>query len=47
MYSIEIESKQFEGLTVLKQHKLVREVLKEDLLKWHGISLVTRTPGGK
>ncbi|KAH4117183.1 hypothetical protein HBI88_142880 [Parastagonospora nodorum] len=42
MYAIEIESPKFAGLTVIKQHKLVNEVLKEEIAKWHGVQLRTR-----
>ena len=31
MYAIEIESPKFKGLTVIKQHKLVNQVLKEEI----------------
>jgi stress-induced morphogen len=42
MYAIEIESPKFAGLTVIKQHKLVNQVLKEEIAKWHGVQLRTR-----
>lgn len=44
MYAIEIESPKFAGLTVIKQHKLVNQVLKEEIAKWHGVQLRTRAP---
>ncbi len=40
-YSISISSKRFNGLTQLKQHRLVNEVLKEELKQWHAIRLTT------
>ena len=42
MYAIEIESPKFNSLTVIKQHKLVNQVLKEEIAKWHGVQLRTK-----
>lgn len=42
MYAIEIESPKFKGLTVIKQHKMVNEVLKEEIKSWHGVQLRTK-----
>jgi stress-induced morphogen len=42
MYAIEVESPKFAGLTVIKQHKLVNQVLKEEIAKWHGVQLRTK-----
>ncbi|KAF2638602.1 bola-like protein, partial [Massarina eburnea CBS 473.64] len=42
MYALEIESAKFKGLTVIKQHKMVNEVLKEEIAGWHGVQLRTR-----
>jgi stress-induced morphogen len=42
MYAIEIESSRFAGLTVIKQHKLVNQVLKEEIAGWHGVQLRTK-----
>lgn len=42
MYAIEIESSKFHGLSVIKQHKLVNEVLKEEIASWHGVQLRTK-----
>jgi stress-induced morphogen len=42
MYALEIESPKFKGLTVIKQHKLVNAVLKEEIAKWHGVQLRTK-----
>lgn len=42
MYAIEIESTKFEGLTMIKQHKLVNQVLKEEIAQWHGVQLRTK-----
>ncbi|KAL1796611.1 hypothetical protein ACET3X_005151 [Alternaria dauci] len=42
MYAIQIESPKFKGLSVIKQHKLVNEVLKDEIKSWHGVQLRTK-----
>ncbi|KAG9189386.1 hypothetical protein G6011_06254 [Alternaria panax] len=42
MYAIQVESPKFKGLTVIKQHKLVNEVLKDEIKSWHGVQLRTK-----
>lgn len=42
MYAVEIASAKFNGLTVIKQHKMVNEVLKDEIAGWHGIQLKTK-----
>ncbi len=42
MYAIEIESSRFAGLSVVRQHRLVNEVLREEIAGWHGVQLKTR-----
>lgn len=42
MFAITVVSQQFEGLTTIKQHRLVNEILKDDIAKWHGIQLQTK-----
>lgn len=42
MYALDIESPKFKGLTVIKQHKLVNELLKEEIESWHGVQLRTK-----
>ncbi|EWC46993.1 hypothetical protein DRE_03755 [Drechslerella stenobrocha 248] len=45
MYAVEIESPKFRGLTTLKMHKQVQDVLVEEIKGWHGIQLkVKATP---
>ena len=43
MYSVEIQSDKFKGLGVLKQHRLVKDVLKDDIKDMHGIQIKTST----
>lgn len=42
MYAVEIASPKFNGLSVVKQHKMVNEVLKDEIAGWHGIQLKTK-----
>ena len=44
MYAIAITAKKFRGLPVIKQHRLVNEVLSEQIKSWHGIQLKTKVP---
>ncbi|KAI8984317.1 bola protein [Mycotypha africana] len=41
MYAIDIASKQFEGSTIIKQHRLVNDILKDEIKEMHGIQLRT------
>ncbi|KAI9207237.1 bola protein, partial [Polychytrium aggregatum] len=41
MYAVEVESSAFKGLTVVKQHRLVTEILKDDIKGMHGIRIKT------
>jgi BolA-like protein 3 len=40
MYAIEISSKAFKGLSVVKQHRLVNDLLQDDIKKMHGIRVI-------
>ena len=44
MYGIEIVSERFRGLNMLKQQRLVNQILGEEIKKWHGVQLKTRAP---
>lgn len=44
MYALDIVSEQFEGLPVIKQHRLVNKALEEEIKNWHGVQLKTRAP---
>ena len=44
MYGIDIVSEKFRGLGMLKQQRLVNEVLGEQIKGWHGVQLKTRAP---
>ncbi|PBP18858.1 BolA-like protein [Diplocarpon rosae] len=44
MYGIDVVSERFRGLGMLKQQRLVNEVLAEEIKGWHGVQLKTRAP---
>ncbi|KAF2717923.1 bola-like protein [Polychaeton citri CBS 116435] len=44
MYGIDVVSDKFKGLPVIKQHRLVNQVLGEEIKKWHGVQLKTKAP---
>ncbi|RCH93955.1 hypothetical protein CU097_012506 [Rhizopus azygosporus] len=39
MYAINIASKKFEGMSIVKQHRMVNEVLKEEIKGMHGLQV--------
>lgn len=42
MFAITVESALFKGIPMIKQHRLVNEVLKDEIAKWHGLQLKTK-----
>ncbi len=42
MFAIRIHSPKFQGLSMIKQHRLVNEALKDEIAKWHGLQLRTK-----
>lgn len=42
MFAITVETPQFKGIPMIKQHRLVNEVLKDEIAKWHGLQLKTK-----
>ena len=44
MYGLDIVSSKFDGLSIIKQHKLVNQVLAEEIKEWHGVQLKTKAP---
>lgn len=43
-FSISISSEEFQGKSMLQQHKLVQEILKEEIPQIHGLTLKTKAP---
>ena len=44
MYAINVTSEKFRGLSMIKQHRLVNDILSEEIKKWHGLQLKTKIP---
>ncbi|TYZ57804.1 hypothetical protein PybrP1_001784 [[Pythium] brassicae (nom. inval.)] len=44
MFDIEVASEQFEGQSRVKQHRMVNEILKEEIKSMHGLTIRTMTP---
>lgn len=42
MYAINIISEKFNGISMVKQHRLVNSILKEEIAGWHGLQLKTK-----
>lgn len=43
-YRLKIVSSTFEGMSRLKRHKLVYDILSEEMKKIHALALTTKTP---
>jgi stress-induced morphogen len=43
-YRVTVTSKAFEGKSLVQQHRLVNEALKEEIAQMHGITVITKTP---
>ena len=44
MYGLDIVSPRFQGLSTIMQHKLVNQVLAQEIKEWHGMQLKTKVP---
>ncbi|KAF4317836.1 hypothetical protein BBO99_00007740 [Phytophthora kernoviae] len=44
MFDIEVASPQFKGQSRVKQHRMVNEILKEEIKSMHGLTIRTMTP---
>jgi stress-induced morphogen len=43
-FYILVESSAFKGMPRIKQHRLVQDILKDEIAKWHAVSIETRAP---
>jgi stress-induced morphogen len=41
-FYILVESSAFKGIPRIKQHRIVQDILKEEIRKWHAVSIETR-----
>lgn len=44
MFAIKIVSPEFKGVPMVKQHRMVNEILANEIPKWHGLQLRTSSP---
>lgn len=44
MFNVSVETEEFKGLSVMKQHRMVYDLLQEQLKAIHGIHLQTKVP---
>lgn len=42
MYSVTIVSPKFAGISMVKQHRMVNQILKSEIAGWHGVQLNTK-----
>eukprot|EP01134_Creolimax_fragrantissima_P002864 CFRG2864T1 len=43
-YEVYVTSAKFEGLSMIKQHRMVNDILRDDVQKMHAIRIVTKKP---
>ncbi len=43
-YAISVEHESFKGLTMIKQHRLVNDLLKDDIKDMHGLQVSPPVP---
>jgi len=41
MYRVQISSKKFKGKSLLEQHRMVQDLLKEEIKQMHGLTIKT------
>lgn len=46
-FYILVESKVFVGMPRIKQHRTVQMVLKDEIAKWHAVSIDTKIPNSR
>lgn len=44
MYRVFVASSEFQGKTLVQQHRLIQQALKEEVKNWHGLTIETETP---
>lgn len=44
MFAIKVVSPEFKGKPMVKQHRIVNEILASEIPKWHGLQLRTSSP---
>lgn len=44
MYQVLVVSNKFEGVSLVKQHRMVKDALKAEIADMHGLTVRTMTP---
>ena len=44
MYKVNIQSPKFAGISLVKQHRMVTEVLRSEIVEMHGLTINTSVP---
>eukprot|EP00794_Sanderia_malayensis_P019022 gene19022-20935_t len=44
MYQVYVSSREFKGKRTIQQHRIVNEILKEEVVKMHGLRINTEIP---
>lgn len=44
MFNVTVETEEFKGLSIMKQHRMVYDLLGEQLKAIHGLHLQTKAP---
>eukprot|EP00884_Botryococcus_braunii_P013359 jgi/Botrbrau1/22023/Bobra.0024s0037.1 len=44
MFTIEVIAADFKGMSIVRQHQVVTNALKDEIPKWHGFTLNTKSP---
>lgn len=47
MYEIVVESNEFKGLSIVKQHRMITDTLKTEIKDMHGLRIHTSIPGSE
>jgi stress-induced morphogen len=42
MYRLEVHSKLFSGKSLVQQHRMVQEILKDEIKDMHGLTMTTK-----
>ncbi|XP_037913846.1 bolA-like protein 3 [Hermetia illucens] len=46
MFQISVESEEFKGVPIVKQHRMITETLKDHIKDMHGLRIHTSVPSG-
>eukprot|EP00586_Coscinodiscus_wailesii_P012110 CAMPEP_0172499440 /NCGR_PEP_ID=MMETSP1066-20121228/127158_1 /TAXON_ID=671091 /ORGANISM="Coscinodiscus wailesii, Strain CCMP2513" /LENGTH=121 /DNA_ID=CAMNT_0013273183 /DNA_START=97 /DNA_END=462 /DNA_ORIENTATION=+ len=44
MYKLEVSSEKFRGISMVKQHRMVQDVIRREIGEMHGLTISTKVP---